>query len=172
MGGSPARAAQPALQTEPSPERQSPAAPRLDAFEDLVAHAGAERELKLKLALERSVRPIRFEPGRIEMELTDDAPAGLAGDLGRKLQDWTGQRWVISIGSGRGGRTLDETRAESRARMVTDARADPLVAEVLARFPGAEIVDVRVTGGEPPPFTRPEDFPDAPDEAASSGEDE
>jgi DNA polymerase-3 subunit gamma/tau len=172
MGGSPARAARPALQTEPSPERQSPAAPRLDTFEDLVAHAGAERELKLKLALERSVRPIRFEPGRIEMELTDDAPAGLAGDLGRKLQDWTGQRWVISIGSGRGGRTLDETRAESRARMVTDARADPLVAEVLARFPGAEIVDVRVTGGEPPPFTRPEDFPDAPDEAASSGEDE
>jgi DNA polymerase-3 subunit gamma/tau len=166
----PARAAQPALRAEPMPQAESRPAPRLETFEDLVTHAGAERELKLKVALERNVRLIRFEPGRIEMELTGDAPSGLAGDLGRKLQEWTGQRWVISIGSGKGGRTLDETRAENRARMVTDARSDPLVAEVLARFPGAEIVDVRVTGAEPPPFT-PENFPDAPDDA-SPGDDE
>jgi DNA polymerase-3 subunit gamma/tau len=169
-GGAPARAAQPARRTEPVPQVESQPATRLETFEDLVAHAGAERELKLKVALERNVRLIRFEQGRIEMELTGDAPGGLAGELGRKLQDWTGQRWVISIGSGKGGRTLDETRAENRARMVTDARSDPLVAEVLARFPGAEIVDVRVTGAEPPPFT-PENFPDAPDET-SGGEDE
>ena len=38
----------------------------------------------------------------------------------------------------------------ARDRLVDDARADPLVAAVLARFPGAEIVDVRVTGEEPP----------------------
>jgi DNA polymerase-3 subunit gamma/tau len=171
-GASPARATQPALRTEPSTETQARPVPRLDTFEDLVAHAGAERDLKLKLALERNVRPIRFEQGRIEMELTGDAPAGLAGELGRKLQEWTGQRWIVSIGSGKGGRTLHETRAESRARMVTDARSDPLVAEVLARFPGAEIVDVRVTGAEPPPFTPPEDFPEAPDETAGGGDDE
>jgi DNA polymerase-3 subunit gamma/tau len=171
-GPAPARAAQPALRAESAPQAEARPAPRLETFEDLVAYASAERELKLKVALERNVRPIRFEPGRIEMELTGDAPAGLAGDLGRKLQEWTGQRWVISIGSGKGGRTLDETRAESRARMVTDARSDPLVAEVLARFPGAEIVDVRVTGTEPPPFIPPEDFPEAPDEAAGSGDDE
>jgi DNA polymerase-3 subunit gamma/tau len=170
-GASPARATQPAIRSEPAPQIEARPNPRLETFEDLVAHAGAERELKLKVALERNVRLIRFEPGRIEMELTGDAPAALAGDLGRKLQEWTGQRWVISIGSGKGGRTLDETRAENRARMVTDARSDPLVAEVLARFPGAEIVDVRVTGAEPPPFAPPEDFPEAPDEAVA-GDDE
>jgi DNA polymerase-3 subunit gamma/tau len=31
---------------------------------------------------------------------------------------------------------------------MSDARADPAVAAVLARFPGAEIVDVRVRGKE------------------------
>jgi DNA polymerase-3 subunit gamma/tau len=41
--------------------------------------------------------------------------------------------------------------------MVTDARGDPLVAEVLSRFPGAEIVDVRVTGTA--------DLPEFPDPA-------
>jgi DNA polymerase-3 subunit gamma/tau len=47
---------------------------------------------------------------------------------------------------------------------MSDARADPVVAAVLQRFPGAEIVDVRVRGGgigatvdEAPPPT-PEDF--------------
>jgi DNA polymerase-3 subunit gamma/tau len=170
--GSPARAVQPALQSEPAPQAKVRSTPRLATFEDVVALAGIERELKLKLALERNVRPLRFEPGRIEVELTEDAPPGLAGELGRKLQEWTGTRWIVSIGSGKGARTLHELRAENRARMVTDARADPLVAEVLARFPGAQIVDVRVTGGEPLPFAAADDFDGAPDDASGSGDDE
>jgi DNA polymerase-3 subunit gamma/tau len=32
--------------------------------------------------------------------------------------------------------------------MVSDARADPVVAAVMARFPGAEIVDVRIRADE------------------------
>ncbi len=41
--------------------------------------------------------------------------------------------------------TIAEVKRAARDRLVDDARADPLVAAVLARFPGAEIVDVRVT---------------------------
>ena len=44
-----------------------------------------------------------------------------------------------------------EARAQARDRLVSDARADPVVAAVLARFPGAEIVDVRVRTDEPDP---------------------
>jgi DNA polymerase-3 subunit gamma/tau len=45
--------------------------------------------------------------------------------------------------------TIAETRRAARDQLVDDARRDPLVLAVLARFPGAEIVDVRATGGEP-----------------------
>ena len=41
-------------------------------------------------------------------------------------------------------------RRTAQAQLVDDARADPVVAAVLTRFPGAEIVDVRVRGAEPP----------------------
>ena len=118
-------------------------------LEAIVARAVAERELRLKIALEQNVRIIRFESGRIEMELTKDAPADLAGELSRKLQAWSGTRWVISIGRGPGQPTLQERAQAAKAVLVTDARADPLVAAVLARFPGAEIVDVRVAASAP-----------------------
>ena len=46
--------------------------------------------------------------------------------------------------------TIAEVRRNARERLVDDARADPLVAAVLSRFPGAEIVDVRIADAEPP----------------------
>ncbi len=93
------------------------------------------------------------------MQFAGEAPSGFIAELGRKLQQWTGARWVISIGGGEAAPTLNQTREANRARMVTDARADPLVAEVLSRFPGAEIVDVRVQRGETPAFTPDADLP-------------
>ena len=41
--------------------------------------------------------------------------------------------------------TVAEAEAERRDHLVTDARADPDVAAILAAFPGARITDVRIT---------------------------
>ena len=122
--------------------------PRLESFADLVALVGEKRELKLKNALETAVRPVRFEPGQIEIALTEHAPTGLAGELSRKLEEWTGQRWMIAVSREGAAPTIAEARKSARDRLVDDARADPVVAAVLQRFPGAEIVDVRVHAGE------------------------
>jgi DNA polymerase-3 subunit gamma/tau len=54
-------------------------------------------------------------------------------------------------------RSQNEARA---ADLKTGVRADPLVQAVLARFPGAEIVDVRKLGTEAAPADSPDD--DAP----------
>ncbi len=121
---------------------------RLASFEDLVALAASKRELKLKHALEHFVRVIRFEDGRIEVGLSAEAHQGLAGELSRKLEEWTGRRWMIAVAREAATPTIAETRQAARARLVDDARSDPVVAAVLARFPGAEIVDVRVRGNE------------------------
>jgi DNA polymerase-3 subunit gamma/tau len=130
------------------PQARTIEAPRLESFADLIALAGEKRELKLKHALESTVRPIRFETGRIEVALTEHASPGLAGELSRKLEQWTGQRWMVAVNRDGGGETVAETRRNARAKLVDDARADPVVAAVFAQFPGAEIVDVRVRGAE------------------------
>jgi DNA polymerase-3 subunit gamma/tau len=103
------------------------------------------------------VRPIRFELGRVELALTDDAPGNLLGELAQKLEQWTGTRWMVSLGHDQSAPTIAEARTAARAQLVENARTDPLVAAVFARFPGAEIVDVRVKAVEadaasaPPP---------------------
>ncbi|HVZ13396.1 MAG TPA: DNA polymerase III subunit gamma/tau, partial [Bauldia sp.] len=154
-------AGRPAPQVQSAPQAAPKAAvmeaPRLETFADLVALAGAERELKLKNALETTVRPVRFEPPQIEVALTEHAAAGLVNELARKLEQWTGQRWVIAVARDGGAMTIDEQRKQARARLVDDAKADPLVAAVQARFPGAEIVDVRLRGEEPPLAAPPAD---------------
>ena len=151
-GGASARAAvQASVEPQPAsaPLPQAPPAPSLDRFEDLVALAGAKRELKLKHALEHSVRVVRFEPGRIEVVLTPDADPRLAGELSAKLEEWSGRRWMVAVGGEAARPTIAEEKRAAQARLLSDARADPVVAAVMARFPGAEIVDVRVRGAEP-----------------------
>ncbi len=147
-GGS--RQTAPQLQTAEitAPQASAIAMPRLESFADLVALVGEKRELKLKNALETTVRPVRFEPGQIEIALTEHATTGLAGELSRKLEEWTGQRWMIAVSREGAAPTIAEARKSARDRLVDDARADPVVAAVLQRFPGAEIVDVRVHAGE------------------------
>ena len=152
MAAGGARAALASAQAIPLPAAAPPladAAPRLDSFADLVALATAKRELKLKHALEHFVRVIRFEPGQIEVALTPEADPRFAGELSAKLEEWSGRRWMVAVGGEAARPTIAEDKRAAQARLMSDARADPVVAAVLARFPGAEIVDVRVRGKEP-----------------------
>ena len=125
---------------------QPPAAPADDgprSFVEVVDLAGARRDAKLKLHLEDHVSLLRFEPGHIEVSLLDGAPAGLVGELGEKLTKWTGRRWVVSVGRGRGEAPLGEVRRAAEAERLEGAKADPAVAAILAAFPEAEVRSVR-----------------------------
>ncbi len=148
--GGAARAPSPAPAPAAAPQAKAAPAVRLESFADIVALAGQHRELKLKHELETFVRPIRFEPGKVEIATTADASPGLAGELSKKLEEWTGTRWMIAVGRDGGAPTIAETRKQAQEQLLDDARADPLVSAVLQRFPGAEIVDVRVRGGADP----------------------
>jgi len=142
----PASSAQAAPLTRPVPALPGAAAqptPRLETFADVVALAQARRDIQLKLALERDVRLVRFEDGRIEFELAPNGSPRIAADLMRRLAEWTGARWMVSVVSGGGTPTIREV-ADAKAREEKDGVAsDPIVRQLLDTFPGAEIVAVR-----------------------------
>jgi DNA polymerase III subunit gamma/tau len=119
----------------------------VESFEDLVALAGENRDLGLKSALERDVRLVRFEDGRLEIGLEASAPKALTGELSKKLGDWTGRRWMVIVSAEPGPPSLYAQAQLRKAELKDDVRADPLVQAVLTRFPGAEIVDVRPPAG-------------------------
>ncbi|MGI6245976.1 MAG: DNA polymerase III subunit gamma/tau [Pseudochelatococcus sp.] len=128
---------------------------QLARFEDVVALAGERRDIGLKAALERDVRLVRYEQGVIELALVPGANPAVVADLGNRLLDWTGRRWVVALSSAEGAPTIAEMKRAREQERQEDARAHPLVQAVMARFPGAIIVDVRDA---------------APDDAAADGD--
>ncbi|MDG4883455.1 DNA polymerase III subunit gamma/tau [Mesorhizobium sp. WSM4884] len=127
----------------PEPVVGTPAVP-VKSLADIAALADANRDIAFKVLLKRCVRLVRIEPGRIDVSLTDDAPKMLLNDLTAKLRAWTGRNWLVSLSKEEGGQTLAEMETTKRENAFSDARSDPTVAAILARFPGAKIIDVRI----------------------------
>ena len=146
-----------------------PSAPALvvGRFEDLIALAAQKRDLGVKLALERDVRLVRYEDGRLEIGLQQSAAKTLVNDLARKFSQWTNRRWMVVVSAEQGEATVKSQNEARQAELKTGVRADPLVQAVLARFPGAEIVDVRK--GEMPLVPPPDDAGDGPELASDDG---
>jgi DNA polymerase III subunit gamma/tau len=125
----------------------SPPAPatvsRLTRFDDVLALARSKRDIQLVQSLERDVRLARFEQGSIAFTLVEGAEPGLAQTLSRRLQEWTGERWMVALVGGSTAPTLRETAQAREAERTSNAASHPLVQKVLDRFKGARIVDVR-----------------------------
>ena len=116
---------------------------RYQSFEQVVALIRSRREVKLLIEVETHLRLVSYSPGRIEFQPTDDAPRDFAQRLGKRLQDWTGVRWAVSVVTEGGAPTIAETRdAETRAREA-DALEHPMVQAVLTAFPAAKITAIR-----------------------------
>jgi DNA polymerase-3 subunit gamma/tau len=116
---------------------------RYAMFDDVVALIRANRDVKLLVEVETTLRLARYEPGRIEFTPTDDAPADLAQRLGSRLQGWTGVRWVVTLVPGAATPTIAETRDAEKLALEEEAKAHPLVQAVLAAFPKARITEIR-----------------------------
>ncbi len=147
---------EPVLNAPVMPAEGAPPAPVLaiGSFAALVALAAERRDLQIKAALERDVRLVRCDDGRLEIALEPGAPKTLVNELSRKLLQWTGKRWMVVVSSEPGVPTLKSQATARQAEIERGVRDDPLVKAVLERFPGAEIVGVRTRNEapEPPPL--------------------
>lgn len=121
----------------------------LRSVSDIAELCGTNRDIKLKTLVRGFVRLVNLEPGRLEINLPEDAPKTLVAELQKKLEDWTGIRWMVILSREPGAPTLIEAETQAQEKRVSDARQDPDVAAILARFPGAKITDVRIKGPEP-----------------------
>ncbi|MCA0399337.1 MAG: DNA polymerase III subunit gamma/tau [Proteobacteria bacterium] len=131
---------------------QALAGPMPASLGELVALADEKRDIRLKLALEREIRLVKFEIGRIEIALLPNAEADLPNRLAKALLDWTGQRWGISVARNVAPEELAPTihevglKAEQAAR---DALRDiAAVKAMLETFPGAVITNHRRAADE------------------------
>ena len=153
---------------EPAAQARAAPALRITSFPQLVALAGEKRDLMTKAALESDVRLVRIEDGRLEVALERNAARTLVNELSRKLEQWTNRRWTVIVSNEPGQPTLRSQMEVEKNQRERAAEADPRVREVLARFPGAKVVEVRRLAPEPPESDAsgedPSEAPDSDDE--------
>jgi DNA polymerase-3 subunit gamma/tau len=129
---------------EPLVTAQQASAPALAiaTFPEIIALAAEKRDISTRMALERDVRLVRCEDGRLELALERSAKPTLINDLSRKLSEWTGKRWMVVVSAEQGAATVRAQNEAHEAELKRGVRGDPLVQAVLEKFPGAEIVSV------------------------------
>ena len=145
-------------QEAPVMQQREPEAKLISSFKDIIALATEKRDIKLKGDLERFVRPIRVSPGQIELALEPGAHPGLANEIARKLEAFTGMRWMVLVAKEGGDKPIAAQNRENRDSLFRLAREHPDVQAALKKFPGAEIIEVRAPGQQAtPPLSEDDD---------------
>jgi DNA polymerase III subunit gamma/tau len=89
------------------------------------------------------VRPISVSEGKIELALAEGANPQIANELSRKLEAWTGRRWMVMVAKSGGAAPAAQIKKEAKTSALNEAKQHPDVIAILKRFPGAEILSVR-----------------------------
>jgi DNA polymerase-3 subunit gamma/tau len=135
----------------PSDVAARAALPDPRSLEEVADLAGAMRDIKLKMQIEDLVGLVRFEPGRLEISLPEDAPKGFTGELTEKLGKWTGRRWIVAVSRAQGATPIGHARRAAEAAEIERLKSHPSLKAVLDAFPDASIRAVRQVkqeGGE------------------------
>ncbi len=116
---------------------------RFPTFDHVVELIRANRDVKLLVEVETTLRLAAYQPGRIEFVPTENAPRDLAQRLGARLQLWTGNRWAVTIVNDGGGETIAEVTDAKQNELMAEVKAHPLWQAVIAAFPKASIDNIR-----------------------------
>ncbi|MBU0736575.1 MAG: DNA polymerase III subunit gamma/tau [Alphaproteobacteria bacterium] len=117
---------------------------RVETLDDIADLCTKNRAPVLRAQLRQFVHLVKIEPGRLEIRLESQCPPGIVNELKMKLSEWTGITWWVTLSNEAGAPTLVEVEKTTREARLVDARQDPDVAAILARFPGAKVTDVRI----------------------------
>ena len=135
--------AEPVSAPEPTPQPVPAAAPAPQAqptsLREIAALAEERREPILSAWLRTGVRPIRVAAGAVEINCGRSPDSKMLALLRERLEQWTGERWMIALSEEGGEPTLDEQDRAAQEAADRAAMDHPLVRQVLDAFPGARV---------------------------------
>ncbi len=116
---------------------------QIKSFDDLVNVAKREKEAELKYDLERNVKLVSFNQGKIEIGFNDKLNKNFIKKLSEKLLLWTGERWIISLSKNKGNQTVYEGKMKKRAEELIDAKKTEIAKKVSTSFPDAKLLEIK-----------------------------
>ena len=88
----------------------------------------SKKEIKLKYELENNVNLVSFENMRIEISFNDELDKEFIKNLTSKLNEWTSDRWLITLSQKKGGPTIKEKNINFKNELIQNAKKDKVFA--------------------------------------------
>ncbi len=114
----------------------------INSFEKLVEVTSFNKEIELKFDLERNVRVVKFENGKIDISFNEKLSKNFVRSLTEKLKLWTGERWIISLSKEAGKSTIFENKETFKKNLLHEALESEVYKRIKESFPDAELSDV------------------------------
>ena len=112
-------------------------------FQDLIDLANKEREIELKYDLERNVKLVSFNKGKIDISFNEKLNKSFIKNLTEKLLQWTGERWIISLSKNSDVKSLYEKDLELKSKEIQEFKKSTLAKDLETAFPDARLVEIK-----------------------------
>ena len=112
------------------------------SFQDLINLANNEKEIELKFDLERNVKLVSFNKGKIDISFNEKLNKNFIKNLTEKLFKWTGQRWVISLSKNNEAKSIYEKNLENLDNRFKEFEKSKIGQEIKSAFPDAQLTNI------------------------------
>ncbi len=116
---------------------------QIKCYEDIIILASKEKEVELKYDLERNVKLVSFNRGKIDISFNERLNKNFIKILSEKLLVWTGERWIISLSKTEGKKTIYDKNLEAKSANLIKEENSELARKLLLTFPDAKLIDVK-----------------------------
>ena len=113
------------------------------SFQDLIVQANKEKEIELKYDLERNVKLVSFNKGKIDISFNEKLNKNFIKNLTEKLLLWTGERWIISLSKNADAKSIYEINQEDKSNKIEEFKKSKIAQDIQKAFPDAKLIDLK-----------------------------
>ncbi len=117
----------------------------IKSFQDLIDQSNKEKEIELKYDLERNVKLVSFNNGKIDISFNEKLNKNFIKNLSEKLLKWTGERWIISLSKNNDAKSVYEKNQENKNIEIEKFKQSKVAKDIEAAFPDAKLTDIQGT---------------------------
>ena len=115
----------------------------ITSFQDLIDQANKEKEVELKFDLERNVKLVSFNKGKIDISFNEKLNKSFIKNLTEKLLLWTGERWIISLSKNNDAKSIYEKNMEKKSSKLEEFKRSDVARQIEEAFPDAKLIDIQ-----------------------------
>ena len=115
----------------------------ITSFQDLIVQANKEKEIELKYDLERNVKLVSFNRGKIDISFNEKLNKNFIKNLTEKLLLWTGERWIISLSKNADAKSIYEINQEDKSNKIEEFKKSKIAQDIQKAFPDAKLIDLK-----------------------------